>query len=442
MNKTYAKLWFAFFGAWGQYIRERKYKTFVLNNISNIVIWTLAFLYFNQLLFEVNTSSLNFLIFVISIKWLISSLEKYIDAPVPYTLYKRLPLKIIEVFQIRVINKYIWPSEMFLSFLIFFHFYKNEYSMYFLIIYYLLLIISDELIAFFAYEYSGSIISSIVSLELMIFTFIPSLFSTYFKTILCINILSFFVTKKLLISLRRNHQFKRSLKLVYKTITLRKQFILKEYIYLFIHKKSILITDFFTVMVFILLNYGDKDKYTVGFYSIFFIFQFALSYGFNYLEVEKRDIVLICNQLNTFTTFLRVKSLFFITISVIGSIFIAAIEIVFFKVSILGTLKIIPDLFFAASIFCFLSHWNSINNFPFSKKQNIKKFFTGILAFIFIVTIQTILIYKPSITRSYYSVFSLFSFICLYYSLFNLDYFSNRIIKKRENILRYITMNN
>lgn len=238
---------------------------------------------------------------------------------------------------------------------------------------------------------------------------------------------------------RRNDILIRSVRASTHRISLYKQLCLKEYLFLFKYERNILFSSVIFPIIFIFI---DQKSSSPLFYILLFIFQFSLNYGFNYLGIEKKNLIAVLILSNSFHMLVRVKILFFLWGSLLGSAFIVFIYSFFFHEAFLqiSLSSLIMNIVISSSFFCLLSHWNSINNYSFTFRQTIYKFMSGFLVFIILTIMNELIFYLPQFKNIYYLGCIFIGTVCIYFSIIDVDYFSNRLKTQTKLILKNITI--
>jgi hypothetical protein len=406
-NKLRKGVWFSLFCSWAQYFKRENLKSFFSTNLFTAVIWGMAFAFFNNYFFNSSHHDITLPLFIVSLKMLIAILEKHTDPMIPYTMTKTIPVSNYQVFSMRFLARYSSPSVIFVLLALFLNSYVRENSVgrsaIIAILFLILIFELEEIVAYISYNTSGVNII-IILLWVIVFVGFIGAFTISANQDFNLNTLSCSITAVFLafficglFKWNGYHTGKkgkikkadavRSLRLSKQTITPGRMLLKKELLFLFRHKPSILISAvFLSCTMFVFSHSASTDLFLM---PAFFVFDFALGYGMNYLGIENHDIITVLNSAVYHKIMLRIKIAVFSSVSFIGILLMTIVYSVIFKPSAMEVAKSIAASLCMISIYMFICHYFSTKYYACEKskkKHSILRVGVGIFVyFIFAV---------------------------------------------------------
>ena len=297
--------------------------------------------------------------------------------------------------------------------------------------------ITDELIAWISYECKVVPVLIAIELTLMFYTFFPVLAIQYHIYIILGNIGMFFImiVQNSYDMYKRNDEINRSKRLIKKKCSVFRLLLLKECIFLFEYKKSIILSALIFSIIFM---FTDRDVSSPDFYISFFVFELAINYGFNYLNIEKDSLIPILMISEQFNTLIRIKSFCFIWGAFFGSLVIALLYLVIGKLPVNIFLSTLGNTILIVGIFNLLSNFCSINIFSVELRQTIFKVALGLIVFLIISVVSQIQTNAPHLSKIYYISVSVMCLSGMYFFCVNVNYFSSSLQKRTDTIVQYL----
>jgi len=433
---------------------------YLFANVFNGVIWLAGGFYFSNIIYPTDYTPLSFFLFVLGVKCFGANLEKYTDSDTGYSIQNRFVLSNFEVLFFRLSVNILQPAEWLYRCVVGYVVYSNTNSFFsFVIFFFLVVILIDmitELCALISSKiYLKNILSFFIwgfALACLVLSFVPLSIKPLFYPSLDFIVLYLFVSVLFFLVFRSNlsflarfrqYKFKETTKSMIsqgiadkmKKPTALKMLIVKELTFLFKYKINFILSAFaYTIMS---LFFTNEEEYLFIAFA-FFIVDFSMMYGFNYLGVEDETLVLPLLSSVDKSIIIKAKNIVLLTVSACGTLLIIPIMLMKYPTAIIQLKDSIIVSMLTLSIMLLCSSYLSINNYENNnskKKYTVRKIMYMVVALISISILYDVARRLPAVKLLFLVFVVLLTVVTLYMCIINPSLFANRLRDKERKIL-------
>ncbi len=457
---------FICFCTFGQFTREGRKSFIIVSNISNSLIWLFGALLCGNLLFETEFTLISWVGFVLCFRCFFAFIDRFGEIGIAYTLSYNYPISDTKLLHLRLISKFIQPSEWIFiisNILIFcFHNFEIYYAVIAGIIQALMIYLFEEVISYISYKspnkglfafaflvFETILVSSTILFKNAIYNIVsPFLFVLLFEILLTILLC---VCLTLLFVVYKKPRSKTSIGLLVMTNNKRKRMQTKRYSHLGVllrkeiaflvkYKISLVLEALFSAVFFLIIS-EKADSFNV-LLPLFFCFELASTYGFNYFGSEEQAFQLTLLSPVSKDLLIRVKSLSFVIVSYIGSLVVLLMSIITNRITL--SMQIVDSISLctlAIATLLIINPLFSIHFFKINGQKNpygIKSFLWMIFIYILLCSVIAIFYYVINNSLILIVSASFLMFVAIFATMLLPSYYSAKFMEKERSFLNMI----
>ncbi len=458
---------FIFFCNYGQFFREGR-KVFVFtSNLFNSAIWIFFSLLCGNILFEAKLNLLTWIGFILCFRCFFAAMDRFGEIGIPYSLSYNYPISDAKILSLRIFAKWLQPSEWAFVISCFLILWFSGFGIVFSIIGGILMSLLiqsiEEIISYIAYKtpnvglfYFLFILSEIAIIVCaLIFKEQQNKIDNLAITTLIGELLLFVVVGVLFAFLfrffkRPRSGFRSGQKAMLKKAKRRKSgkkyttigvLLNKEISFLVKYKISLVVEALFSAVLFLIIS--DKNDAFNVLLPLFFCFELASSYGFNYFGSEEGAYQLTILSPIDRNLIIKVKSLAFIVIAYMGSMFMLIASLVSKRISF--SMQIVDSIALctlAIAVLLLINPLFSTRFFKINGQKNphgIKSFLCMLAIYIALCGVIAILYYLINNTIVMVVASLFLMLIAIFATILLPTYYAEKLAKGEHKMLKIIT---